>query len=72
MKWRRIDAPAGARLMPYVFPHEDAFVLGTAALIVVLLIVRVILARRKARRLSPGPQGNSIRSAATTKEGDKP
>lgn len=35
--------------MPYVFPHEDLFVWGISGLILVLLIMRVAIAR-KARR----------------------
>jgi hypothetical protein len=34
--------------MPYAFAHEDAFMIGVVVLIVALLIVRVIVARRRA------------------------
>jgi hypothetical protein len=35
---------------PYVFPHEDVFVLGVGVLIVGLLLFRLGLARRRADR----------------------
>ncbi len=38
--------------MPYVFPHEQLFTYGVAGLIVVLLLVRLAIARR--RRKPPG------------------
>jgi hypothetical protein len=36
--------------MPYVFPHEDVFVLGVGVLIVGLLLFRLGLAHRRADR----------------------
>lgn len=40
--------------MPYVFPHEDLFVLGVGVLIVGLLFARFGLARRRDDRANRG------------------
>ncbi len=36
--------------MPYVFPHEDLFVWGVAFVILGLLLVRVVVARKHKNR----------------------
>lgn len=33
--------------MPYVFPHENEFMIGVGILIVALLIVRFVIAHRR-------------------------
>ena len=48
--------------MPYLFPHEDLFVLGIGTLIVGLLLVRVGLARIRHRR-SERSDGSDSREA---------
>ncbi|MEW6543267.1 MAG: hypothetical protein AB1411_06600 [Nitrospirota bacterium] len=35
--------------MPYVFPYEEAFVVGVGALIAGLLLFRIAVARKRAR-----------------------
>ncbi len=40
----------GSLSIPYVFPHEDVFVLGVGVLIVGLLLFRLGLAHRRADR----------------------
>lgn len=43
--------------MPYVFPNEELFVYTIATLIVVLLYVRVRIARRRRKLSSPYETG---------------
>jgi hypothetical protein len=45
--------------MPYAMPHEDLFLFGVGALIVVLLAVRLSLARRAAKPAEPVPEAAS-------------
>nr|MBI3613959.1 hypothetical protein [Nitrospirota bacterium] len=52
--------------MPYVFPHENLFVLGVGGLILGLLAVRVWLARRRrAAPAAPAPEGKPDETAST-------
>ena len=46
--------------MPYVFPNEELFVYTIATLIVVLLFLRVRIARRR-RKLSSAVDGDARR-----------